>query len=152
MNEKVIIDLAYKWFEKMWSVPDYSLTEELVDSNYHPDWIMMELKGPKLLKHEINYFRSIFPDLKYKIIESTTQESKVWLRYKAQGTQKGDFWGFKSTNKFVEFEGAAILYFNKKYKVIDLWESFCFYDILEELKLVPPFWDLHKYFNNYTVK
>ena len=51
-----------------------------------------------------------------------------------------------------EFEGAAILYFNKKYKVIDLWESFCFYDILEELKLVPPFWDLHKYFNNYTVK
>ena len=47
------------------------------------------------------------------------------------------------TNKTVEFEGATILYFNSKGKVIDRWGAFFFYDILEELGLGSPFWELH---------
>ncbi len=152
MKENVIIDLSYRWFEKMWSKPDFKLADKLVDSEYHPDWIHMDKKGPELIKHEIKYFRSIFPDLEYKIVNIIDQADKVWLRYKAKGTQKGNFWGFEPTNKHVEFEGAAILYYNEKNKVVNLWESYCFYDILEELKLVPPFWELHKYFKEYGKK
>ncbi len=27
-------------------------------------------------------------------------------------------------------------------KIIDRWGAFCFYDILADLELVPPFWEL----------
>lgn len=143
--------IARKWIIDMWGKPDLSLADTLVDSNYKPDWIHTDKKGPKLIKHEIQHFRSIFPDLQHEIIEIKGEETKVWIQYKVSGTHKGKGWGFESTNKRVEFEVAAIIYI-KEGKVIDLWESFCFYDVLAELGVLPPFWDLHKYFLDYKSK
>jgi predicted ester cyclase len=150
MNDKELIKVAHQWFERMWSIPDLSLVDKLVDPEYHPQWILINKKGSELIKHEIKYFRSIFPDLSYTIVDIFAQNNKVWVRYKAYGTHKGIGWGFNPTNKNVEFEGCAILYFNEVSKVIDLWESYCFYDILEQLKVVPPLWDLHKYFQGHS--
>jgi len=140
--------IAKKWIIDMWGKPDLSLADVLVDSNYKPEWIYTDKKGPTLIKHEIQHFRSIFPDLMHEIIEIKGEESKVWVRYKVIGTHKGAGWGFQPTNKRVEFEVAAILYVSKG-KVIDLWESFCFYDVLAELGVLPPFWELHKYLLDY---
>ena len=144
-------NIAKKWIIDMWGKPDLSLVDTLVDSNYKPEWIHMDKKGPELIKHEIQHFRSIFPDLKHEIIEIHGEKKKVWVRYKAIGTHKGTSWGFLPTNKTVEFEVAAILYVSGG-KVIDLWESFCFYDVLAELGVLPPFWDLHKYLLDYKPK
>jgi len=139
--------IAKKWIIDMWSKPDLSLADILVDSNYKPEWIYTDKKGPELIKHEILHFRSIFPDLKHEIIEIKGEENKVWVRYKATGTHKGTGWGFQPTNNIVEFEVAAIIYVSEG-KVIDLWESFCFYDIFAELGVLPPFWELYKYISD----
>jgi len=144
-------NIAKKWIIDMWGKPDLSLADILVDSNYKPEWILTDKKGPELIKREIQYFRSIFPDLKHEIIEIKGEENKVWVRYKVIGTHKGAGWGFLPTDKVVEFEVAAILYVFGG-KVIDLWESFCFYDVLAELGVLPPFWDLHKYLLDYKPK
>jgi predicted ester cyclase len=133
------------WFEDMWSTPNLKVADEFVDDDYDPRWIHIDKKGAAQIKHEINYFRSVFPDLIYKVVEIKGEEDKVWVRYSAKGTHKGESWGFKPTNKLVEFEGATILYFNSKGKVIDRWGAFSFYDILEDLGLVPPFGELHKH-------
>ncbi|MHA2289535.1 MAG: ester cyclase [Promethearchaeota archaeon] len=148
MNIEETESIAKKWIIDMWGKPDLSLADALVDANYKPEWIHTVKKGPALIKHEIQHFRSIFPDLKHEIIEIKGEENKVWVRYKVKGTHKGVGWGFQPTNKWVEFEVAAILYISAG-KVIDLWESFCFYDVLAELGVLPPFWDLHKYLKNY---
>ncbi len=137
------------WFEDMWSTPNLNAADEIIDVDYDPSWIHIDKKGAAQVKHEITYFRSVFPDLTYNIVEIKGEEDKVWIRYKARATHKGESWGFKPTNKRVEFEGATILYFNSKGKVIDRWGSFCFYDILEELGLVPPFWELHSHLPNF---
>ncbi|MBY9015110.1 MAG: ester cyclase [Candidatus Lokiarchaeota archaeon] len=81
--------IAKKWIIDMWSKPDLSLADILVDSNYKPEWIYTDKKGPELIKHEILHFHSIFPDLKHEIIEIKGEENKVWVRYKATGTHKG---------------------------------------------------------------
>ena len=47
--------------------------------------------------------------------------------------------GFEPTNKYIEFEGATILYINSKGKIIDQWGAFCFYDIFTDLGVVPQF-------------
>ncbi len=136
--------IGRRWFEEMWSKPDLDLADELVDKDYDPEWVHIDAVGPAQIKHEIKYFRSIFPDLKYEIVEISGQDDKVWIRYKGKGTQNGNAWGFEPTSKEVGFEGATILYINSKGKVIDRWGAFCFYDILADLELVPQLWELSK--------
>ena len=57
----------------------FDLADEIVDPEYNPEWILMDKKGPELLKHEIKYFRSIFPDLNYKIVDMIAENEKVWM-------------------------------------------------------------------------
>ncbi len=138
--------IGRRWFEEMWSKPDPEVADEIVDKDYDPEWVYIDAAGPAQVKHEIKYFRSIFPDLKYEVIETVGEEGKVWVRYKATGTHEGNAWGFEPTRKKVEFEGATILYISSEGKVIDRWGAFCFYEILMDLELVPPFWELSKLF------
>jgi predicted ester cyclase len=136
--------IGRRWYEEMWSKPDLDVADEIVDKDYDPEWVQIDAVGPAQIKHEIRYFRSIFPDLKYEIIEINGEEDKVWIRYKAKGTQKGNAWGFEATERTVEFEGATILYINSEGKIIDRWGAFCFYDILTDIGVVPPLWELRE--------
>lgn len=136
-NERI----AHLWYEVMWSKPDAGIADEIVDPDYAPVWVHIDKKGPEQIKHEIKYFRSVFPDLKYEIVETAALPDRVWIRYKAKGTQLGSAWGFPPTGKAVQFDGATILYI-KDGKVIDRWGAFSFYDILADLGLVPPLWEL----------
>ena len=133
------------FFELMWSKPDLNIADEIIDPKYNPSWIQIDKVGPAQVKHEITYFRSLFPDLKYEIVEMKGEEDKVWIRYKGHGIHLGKGWGFEPTGKNVTFEGATILYINSEGKIKDQWGAFCFYDIFYELGLVPPFWELSKY-------
>jgi predicted ester cyclase len=135
-------NIGRQWFEEMWSKPDFDLADKIIDEQYDPEWVSIDKVGPDQVKHEIRYFRSVFPDLKYEVVDIISDGEKVWIRYKGSGTQKGNAWGFAPSGKRVEFDGATILYINSKGKVIDRWGAFCFYDILSELELVPPLWEL----------
>jgi predicted ester cyclase len=138
--------IAYLWYEVMWSKPDPDLADEIIDADYAPAWIQIDKKGPAQVKHEMKYFRSVFPDLKYEIVETASLPDRVWIRYKAKGTQLGPAWGFPATGKTVEYDGATILYIRDN-KVIDQWSAFSFYDMLTDLGLVPPLWELSKHLN-----
>jgi hypothetical protein len=139
------LELAKRWFEELWSKPDLEVADEIVDPGYAPDWIHIDAKGPAQVKHEIKYFRSIFPDLKYEVVDLVAQADRIWVRYKGSGTQKGNAWGFEPSGKQVEFEGVTILYTSPDGKIIDRWGAFCFYDILTGLGLVPPVWELSQH-------
>ncbi len=65
-NERI----AHLWYEVMWSKPEPDLADEIVDANSAPAWIQIDKKGPAQVKHEMKYFRSVFPDLKYEIVEN----------------------------------------------------------------------------------
>jgi predicted ester cyclase len=125
----------------MWSEPNPSIADEIVDPDYAPEWVHIDKKGPEQIKHEIKYFRSVFPDLKYEVVETAPLPDRVWIRYKARGTQQGSAWNFPPTGKPVEYEGATILYIRAG-KVVNRWGAFSFYDILTDLKLAPPLWEL----------
>ena len=142
MLENSKLRVATRWFEKLWSIPDYDVADEIISPDYDPDWVQIDKKGPDQVKHEIQYFRSIFPDLRYEIVDTATMEDRIWVRYKASGTQEGNAWGFESTSKKVEFEGVTILFVDNAGMIIDRWGAFCFYDILVDLDLAPPVWEL----------
>lgn len=139
---------ATRWYEEMWSKPDLDLADEIVDPDYAPDWIHIEARGPAQVKHEMRYFRSVFPDLKYEVVDSAGQGSKVWVRYQATGTQNGEAWGFEASGKRATFEGVTIFTFGANGKIIDRWGAFCFYDLLSDLGLVPPLWELSQHLDS----
>jgi predicted ester cyclase len=145
MSSEELIHLAKRWFVDLWSIPDYDMADEIIATDYDPDWIHIDKKGPEQVKHEIRYIRSIFPDLKYEIVDSATADDRIWVRYKASGTQQGNAWGFESTSKKVEFEGVTILFVNSDGMIVDRWGAFCFYDILVDLELAPPLWELNSH-------
>ena len=147
MDKQRNLITTQKWFEEMWSKPDFDLADEIVDPNYAPDWIHIASKGPAQVKHEIRYFRTVFPDLKYEVVDCLQHDDQVWARYSAQGTQLGKAWGFEASGKRAIFEGVTILTFGSDGKIIDRWGAFCFYDLFTELGLVPPFWELSQYLN-----
>lgn len=126
-----------RWYLELWSKPDLDVADEIISADYQPDWVQIDKKGPEQIKHEVRYFRSVFPDLVYEIIDMISAENRVWVRYRATGTQKGPAWGFPATNRQVSFEGAAIFYLNADGKIADRRGAFCFYDMLADLELVP---------------
>jgi predicted ester cyclase len=106
--------------------------------------VQIPKKGPEQVKHEVRYFRSVFPDLQYTIVDSAAFPGKVWIRYKGVGTQKGAAWGFEPTHKQAEFEGVTIFTIDRNGQISDRWSAFCMYDIFVELGLAPPFWELNQ--------
>lgn len=66
-----------RWYEELWSKPDLDVADEIVDKDYDPDWVYIDAVGPAQIKHEIKYFRSVFPDLKYEIVDINGEEDKV---------------------------------------------------------------------------
>jgi len=142
MTREHNLEIARKWYQQMWSEPDFDLADEIIDPAYDPEWVHIDKTGPEQVKHEMRYFRSIFPDLVYSVVDAIAAEDRVWVRYRASGTQTGSAWGFPPSGKQVTFEGAAILYISPEGRVVDRWGAFCFYDILADLGQVPPLWEL----------
>lgn len=140
------LELARLWYEEMWSGPNLEVADQIIDPDYAPEWIQIQARGPEQVKHEIRYFRSVFPDLRYEIVDAVAQADRVWIRYRGTGTQQGKAWGFEPTDQPVTFEGATILYTNSAGKIIDRWGAFSFYEILFNLGLVPPLWELSQHF------
>ncbi len=140
MNNSLIT--ARRWFLDLWSEGNLDIADEIIAPDYAPAWVQIPKKGPEQVKHEVRYFRSIFPDLQYTIVDSAAFPNKVWIHYKGVGTQNGAAWGFAATNKPVAFEGAAIFTIDHNNQISDRWGEFCMYDIFADLGLVPPFWEL----------
>jgi predicted ester cyclase len=148
MLESRNILIARRWFEELWSQGRLEVADDIIDPEYAPEWVQIDATGPEQVKHEVRYFRSVFPDLVYEVVDIVGQEDKVWVRYRGKGTQKGAAWGFEPTEKEVIFEGATILTVSKVGKISDRWGAFCLYDILADLDLVPPFWQLSQHFGS----
>ncbi len=139
-------EIGRLWFEEMWSKPDFDLAHQIIHPDYDPEWVQIPKKGPEQVIHEMKYFRSAFHDLTYKIQNIIADEKKVWVHYKASAVHSGNAWGFEPSNKKVELEAMAILEIDCDGKVINRWGAFSLFDMLVELELVPPLWELSQYF------
>jgi predicted ester cyclase len=146
MMEEENLTVARRWFGELWSEGKLEVADEIIDPEYAPEWVQIDATGPEQVKHEVRYFRSVFPDLEYEVVDIVGQDDKVWIRYRGRGTQKGPAWRFEPTGKNVTFEGASIITINGEGKICDRWGAFCLYDILADLDLVPPFWELSEHF------
>ena len=124
MAKEMNIKIARRWFGSLWSEENLEVADEIVDPEYDPDWIEIDAKGPAQVKHEVRYFRSVFPDLKYEISDMAAKVDRIWVRYKGTGTQTGKAWGFEPSGKSVEFEELRFYIHRRKEKLSIVGEPF----------------------------
>lgn len=78
-DSKLISDneiIAKKWFIDIWTNEDFKKAKEIIHEKYAPESIQIPKIGPEQVIHEVKYFRSIFPDLKYSITEMILKKIK----------------------------------------------------------------------------
>src|SRR4051794_35553570 len=72
----------------------------------NPPGMQHGLDGHKAV---VRLFRSVFPDLEWRIDDLIGEGDKVVARTTMRGTQRGDFFGIPPTARTVEMDGIHIL-------------------------------------------
>ncbi len=111
----------------------------LMDEFLAPDFVnypvpTQELRGPEVYKQGSKAFVKAFPDFHGTIEKTIAEGDKVWIRYKATGTHKGEYLGSAPTGKKVTMTSFAI-YRIVDTKVVEL-RNFIDKDFFKELGII----------------
>ncbi|RMD94452.1 MAG: ester cyclase [Calditrichaeota bacterium] len=127
--EKVIntgkIDLADKYVAKNIKAHEPLLTDEKVN------------QGLAGFKEWVQSYRKAFPDLKFRIEDLIAENNMVAVRFTMTGTHKGEFMGWKPTNKNFTVSGIDILRL-KDGKCVEHWNQTDMLGLLKQLGIFEP--------------
>jgi steroid delta-isomerase-like uncharacterized protein len=115
--------------------------EATAEAIIHPDFfdhtnppgMQRGLEGHKAI---VGLFRSIFPDLEWRIDDLIAEDDKVVARTTMRGTHRGDFFGIPPTGRSVEMIGVHILRIADG-RIIEHWGSNDDLGLMRQLGAVP---------------
>jgi len=88
--------------------------EAVAEAIIHPDFV--DHTNPPGMQHGlaghkavVRLFRSVFPDLEWRIEDMVAEGDKVAVRTTMRGTQRGEFFGAPPSGKAVEVRGIHLL-------------------------------------------
>lgn len=105
-------------YERVWSYGDYAAIGRLVAPRYtvHSDpgdpWEGQTLDHEQY-RERVRYSRKAFPDLNFSIEDLVTDGQRVSVRWRGDGTHRGDLKGIPATGKRVSFRGQTIYEFDQ---------------------------------------
>ncbi|MEH0824322.1 MULTISPECIES: ester cyclase [unclassified Micromonospora] len=84
--------------------------------------------------------RAAFPDLRYKIVDVVAAGDRVAVRWRAAGTQAGQFGPVPPTGQVVSYTGATFLRFDGQGRIVDVWSVNELFQLLQQLgvEMLPP--------------
>lgn len=87
--------------------------------------------------------RAAFPDLRYKLVDVVATGDRVALRWRAAGTQAGQFGPVPPTGQVVSYSGATFLRFDAAGRIVDVWSVNELFQLLQQLgvEVLPPLTD-----------
>jgi steroid delta-isomerase-like uncharacterized protein len=115
--------------------------EAAAEAIIHPDFfdhtnppeMQHGLEGHKAI---VRLFRSIFPDLEWRIDDLIAEGDKVVARTTMRGTHRGDFFGIPATGLSVEMTGVHILRIADG-RIIEHWGSNDDLGLMRQLGAIP---------------
>lgn len=84
--------------------------------------------------------RAAFPDQRYEIVDVVAGDDRVAVRWRAAGTQLGQFGPVAPTGRPVHYSGATFLRFDSVGKIVEGWSVNELFQVLQQLgvEMVPP--------------
>ena len=101
-ENKIIIRSLYEADNKK----DLSLLDELISPDFHDP--AFNLRGPEDYKQFEGAFFKGFPDWIETIEDIIAEGNRVWVRFTAKGTHKGECFGLAPTRKKVNFRAVQM--------------------------------------------
>ena len=137
-----LVTIIQRFYQEIWTDGNEQTIHELIHPDYHPEDVAMPEKGPDLLIKETRYFRSIFTDLSYRILDyNIKNETEIWTIYEIQGIHTSSAWGFAATAKQVRGLGMG-RFTVRDSKIVDQQRIYSLYDLFVSSGAVPEFWQL----------
>lgn len=130
--------IAHRLIEEIWNNRRLEVVDELLAStftNHDPNTPDLGT-GPEMYKKLVNLYVTAFPDLRFKIEETVSDDDKVVIRWKSSGTHKGDLRGIAATNKAMTVEGVTIIHIANG-KISDHHASWDALGMMQQLGIVP---------------
>ena len=108
-----------KKFEVMINTNDLVLAQELISdkASFYTPASPVPLYGGKGYLSVVDWMRTGFSDVQWKLEEMVASEDKVAVRWTLTGTHDGEFLGVKATGKKIKTSVMNFYYFNKDGKI-----------------------------------
>ena len=112
----------------------------IVDSIFHKDYQLHGLedgyegKGSDIIKNFLPAFFKAFPDIHYTISDIIAEKDKVVISAKANGTQKEEFLGIKSTNGRLNNLSEIFIFRVSDNKIVEGWRQIDLYNLFNRLR------------------
>lgn len=131
MSNKNLIE---KWYLEMWNEwKTYIFPEILVPEITFRGSLGQVKKGYNGLNEYMEYIKFAFPDFHNEVELIITDNNKSFAKLKYSGTHKGKIFGFKPTNKKIEYYGTAVFTFENE-KIKDVWVLGDIYGLIKQLE------------------
>lgn len=132
--------LIRRLYDELINKGNLDVVEELV----HPDFVDYTMPAGwgtdrEVVRRQVGYFRTAFPDLHVTIEETVAEDDKVWHRQTLRGTHQGEFFGIQPTGNAVTMTGTHCFRV-KAGKIIEHRANNDDLGMLTQLGAIPPGW------------
>ncbi|PKN85218.1 MAG: hypothetical protein CVU46_11835 [Chloroflexi bacterium HGW-Chloroflexi-8] len=127
--------IARRWMNEIWGKRDLTNFNDF----HHPDFQDMSPAdrgtNRESFRQGIEETFKIFPDFLAFVEDLVIDETKgkVAIRWSANATHFGDFFGLKPTNRMINFQGIEILSIDEVGQIIERWGEWDGLSILEQI-------------------
>lgn len=123
--------------DQVWNKGSIEVLDELLASDFvGHEPVFGDHDGPENAKQLVQVFRNAFPDLRLTIEDIGAVNEKVFMRWEATGTHRGNLLGIAPTNLRCVITGLMLHRFDGG-KIAEVWYSWDRYTLLQQMALVP---------------
>jgi steroid delta-isomerase-like uncharacterized protein len=98
---------------------------------------LRQLRGPDVLKRTVTMYRAAFPDVRITVDDVITADDKVVLRWRSEGTHRGELEGLAPTGVRASVTGISIDLWRDG-KVVESWTEWDNLGLGRQLGAAPP--------------
>jgi steroid delta-isomerase-like uncharacterized protein len=137
-NESVSRRIIEEGFNKgNLGIADELIAPDAVDHDPTTPPHLRNLRGPELFRQAVSMYRSAFPDLQITVEDTISQGDKVVLRWRSEGTHRGELMGLAPTNTKGSVTGITIDRFENG-KVVETWTEWDNLGLARQIGAAPP--------------
>jgi steroid delta-isomerase-like uncharacterized protein len=130
--------IVRRLYEEVWNARKLDVVDELISPSHalHDPNVSGSQMGPDAYKQQVALRITAFPDLRFAIEDTVSEEDKLAVFWVISGTHKGDYEGIPPTHKKISAEGITIHHIANG-KILDSYVSWDALGLLRQLGHAP---------------
>jgi steroid delta-isomerase-like uncharacterized protein len=132
--------IVRRLYEEVWNERKIEVLKELISPSHalHAPNTSGSKIGPEAYKRNINQLLTAFPDLRFAIEDTVSENDKVVACWTISGTHKGEYLGIPATDHEIIVEGITIHHVAGG-KIMDSFANWDALGLMQQLGVVPLF-------------